>query len=118
MSLRSARRRAGRPDHRRQPPLLALALCLFLVVGVPILVLVTVPGAHADDSWATPGEGLSGQAVGGDPGTGELSGLQAGTRDRSTPAEAGGLADARAAARQTLTAAAHPRPQPEVSSDA
>ncbi|HKF00418.1 MAG TPA: hypothetical protein VKG45_15990, partial [Actinomycetes bacterium] len=60
-----APRRAGRVRHR-QPLLFALALCVFLVVGVPVLVLVTVPLAHADDAWAAPGDGIVG-GTDGDP---------------------------------------------------
>src|SRR5262245_9524753 len=107
-----APRRAGRVRHR-QPLLFALALCVFLVVGVPVLVLVTVPLAHADDAWAAPGDGIVGGIVGGtdgDPGVGDQAApAQAGTPDGGAPAPTPGLAAAVAGAQQAL---AEPEPEP------
>ena len=46
-------------------------MCLFLVVGVPFLVLVTVPTVHADDSTVASGEEPTSEAIGTpDPSTG------------------------------------------------
>ena len=58
--------------------LFALVLCGFLVVGVPILVLATAPGAHAD-AWGglgeTPSSGQAGSAAAGED-LGEPAGVQ------------------------------------------
>src|SRR5262245_57421934 len=104
-------RRDGRSGYR-QPTLLALTLCLFLfvLVGVPILVLTIMLTAHAEDWSAPPNDGLASQA-GGDPGDdGPLVG-QPDSQDRSTPTPAPVAPDLThaAAAQQVLTAT---QPQP------
>jgi hypothetical protein len=92
--------RAGRCGQR--PPLLfALALCLFLVVGVPILVLATMPGVHADDAGAPPGDTVAIEANS-DPDAGEQLAPQPDAQDSSTPAPEPTLADATADAQQVL----------------
>jgi len=63
--------------------LLALVLCGFLVVGVPILVLATAPGAHADP-WGGLGEGPSGGQAG-SAGAGDDLGDPAGVQPTGTP---------------------------------
>ncbi|HKE97329.1 MAG TPA: hypothetical protein VKG45_00115 [Actinomycetes bacterium] len=89
---------------RRQPLLLALALCLFMVVGVPILVLVVMPASRAEESSAPAGDTfLSDPGLrdpGSDPGTDAfVSQLDAG--DTSDPALPPDLVVA--AAEQVLT---------------
>ncbi|HKE98329.1 MAG TPA: T3SS effector HopA1 family protein [Actinomycetes bacterium] len=79
-----------------------LALCLFLVVGVPVLVLVTTPGVRADDTWSPPSDAVPGEA-GSDPAGGDQPGLQPDPQEPSTPTSDAALADATAAAEQVLT---------------
>jgi len=66
-----------------QSLLLALLLCGFLVVGVPILMLTTMPAAHAD-SWGGLSEGSSGDLTGGEV-AGEVRGDPAGVQATGAP---------------------------------
>src|SRR5262245_25123469 len=95
-------RRAGRLV-RRQPLLLPLALGLFLLVGVPILILVTMPAAHADDSSAPASDAFPSEPVG-DPEPGNPPDLHTDTQDDTTPTPPADLVAATAGAQQTLTA--------------
>jgi hypothetical protein len=86
----------GRTARHRQPLLLALALCLFLVVGVPVLVLATMPAVRAEDQSATWSDGLPSE-VAVDPAADDGSG-----GDTQDPESV--LAGSTAAAQQVLTA--------------
>jgi hypothetical protein len=99
-----ARQPVGR--FRRQPAFVALVLCLFLVVGVPVLVLAVALGVHADESWSPSGDGVTGAGVTGDGVTGAGAQPSEGVATQDGAAgDPAGLADALAAARQAVSAA-------------
>ena len=93
----------GRTARHRQPLLLALALCLFLVVGVPVLVLATMPAVRAEDQSATWSDGLPSE-IAVDPAADDRSGDDHGDQAGDTQDPEPVLAGATAAAQQVLTA--------------